>query len=184
MKDGLGASLGSIFPVEMKKPGTESRSLLQNLARSCGVDGRQACSAAQSSVAHGGEASRAVDNNIDTLWGGGSVTHTNDEASPWWMVDFGRQVKISGLRVYNRGDWGQEYLQGFGVYIGNSTLGNTDQDTKVLVVFSEPVTARYVRIFPQTWKSNKTFWIKRKLLVIAQSIILLNCLWQNRKKLF
>jgi hypothetical protein len=157
MKDGLGAALGSIFPLEMKKPGTESRSLLQNLARSCGVDGRQACSAAQSSVANGGEASRAVDNNIDTLWGGGSVTHTNDEAYPWWMVDFGRQVKISGLRVYNRGDCCQEYLQGFTVYIGNSslgTLGNTDQDTKVRLVFSEPVTARYVRILPQTWSNH------------------------------
>jgi hypothetical protein len=29
--------------------------------------------------------------------------------------------------------------------------GNTDRDTKVIVAFSIPPTARYVRIFPRTW---------------------------------
>ena len=164
LKDGLGASFGSIFPLEMKKPGAGSRALLQNLARSCGVDGTQACVVAQSSVAHGGVASRAVDNNIDTSWGGGSVTHTNEESGPWWMVDFGRQVKISGLRVYNRGDCCQEHLQGFSVYIGNSTLGTvgsnaacaTYQNAPMVSPFWKdigclmPLTGRYLYIHSST----------------------------------
>jgi hypothetical protein len=33
MNDGLSASLGSIFPLEMKKPGTESRTLTSKRAR-------------------------------------------------------------------------------------------------------------------------------------------------------
>jgi hypothetical protein len=40
------------------------------------------------------------------------------------MVDFERQVKVVGLRVYNRGDCCQNQLQGFSVYVGN----NQDQD--------------------------------------------------------
>jgi hypothetical protein len=112
-------------------------------ARSCGVDGTQACIVAQSSDAHGGVASRAVDNNIDTSWGGGSVTHTNEESSPWWMVDFGRQVKISGLRVYNRGDCCHESLQGFSVYIGNSTLGTEGSNTACATYQDAPMVSPF-----------------------------------------
>ena len=33
--------------------------------------------------------------------------------------------------------------------------GNTDQDTKVIVAFTNPPTARYVRIFPRTWVEHQ-----------------------------
>jgi hypothetical protein len=130
------------------------------------VDGTQACIAAQSSAySHGGgQASRAVDNNMNTSWDGGSVTHTGEESSPWWMVDFERQVTISGLRVYNRGDCCHEWLQGFGVYIGNSTLGTvgsnaacaTSQDAPMVSPFWKdvgclmPLTGRYLYIHSST----------------------------------
>jgi hypothetical protein len=32
--------------------------------------------------------------------------------------------------------------------------GNTDRDTKVIVAFNNPPTARYVRIFPRTWTNH------------------------------
>jgi hypothetical protein len=44
--------------------------------------------------------------------------------------------------------------------------GNTDMDTKVIVAFTNPPTARYVRIFPRTWNAHQSM---RAGLLIGQA---------------
>jgi hypothetical protein len=120
--------------------------LVQNLARACGADINEACVGTQSTAGYGA-ASAAVDGNIDTQWGGGSCMHTDENANnPWWRVDFGREVEVTGLRVYNRGDCCQDWLQGFSVYVGNNAgvLGNAacavNQSAPLSAPYTEDVT--------------------------------------------
>ena len=64
--------------------------------------------ATQSSTCHGGGAHRAIDGNTDGSWYGGSVQHTCDEESAWWMVDLGSDKKkantIQSVLLYPRTD--------------------------------------------------------------------------------
>jgi hypothetical protein len=92
----------------------------ENLARSCGQLGNGPCTVSQSTSSYGAEL--AVDGNVTSTLAGGSCSQTSENSgpSPWWMVDFGRQVQITGLRVYNRGDCCQDSLEGFDVYVGDS----------------------------------------------------------------
>jgi hypothetical protein len=54
--------------------------------------------AAQSSVAHSGSASKAVDGDTNSQFSAGSCTHTNEESSPWWTVDLGASYAIEKVR--------------------------------------------------------------------------------------
>lgn len=45
-------------------------------------------------------------------------TKTNSQKNPWWRVDFQRQVKVTGLRVYGRSVRIAD-LAGFQVRVGN-----------------------------------------------------------------
>jgi hypothetical protein len=56
---------------------------------------------AQSSTAHGGFASRAVDGNTNPYWTGNSVTHTNSQFQPWWSAYFG-PTTVNHVILYNR----------------------------------------------------------------------------------
>ncbi|MCL1920572.1 MAG: SUMF1/EgtB/PvdO family nonheme iron enzyme [Kiritimatiellaeota bacterium] len=59
--------------------------------------------ATQSDTAHGAAATRAIDGNTDTKWGGGSITHTpEDRKNPWWEVDLGAEKAIDKIMVWNR----------------------------------------------------------------------------------
>src|SRR5690606_21256411 len=62
--------------------------------------------ARQSSVAFGGEASRALDGVRSGDWAAGSVTHTATERDPWWELDLGREFPVDVVRVWNRTDGG------------------------------------------------------------------------------
>ena len=59
---------------------------------------------AQSSSAHGGSSSRAVDGDTSGVWRNGSVTHTAAENQPWWEVDLGSVQNISQINIFNRTD--------------------------------------------------------------------------------
>ena len=101
---------------------------VDNLARSCGENKDDACIATQSSTEQSGEASRAVDGDINGQFEAGSVTHTAGDANPWWRLDFGRQVQVSALKVYGRRDCCADRLQGFDVYVGdNATQPNANE---------------------------------------------------------
>ena len=47
---------------------------------------------------------RAVDGNTSGNYLNKSITHTNYENNPWWMVDLGATYDISQIRVWNRTD--------------------------------------------------------------------------------
>jgi len=81
------------------------------------VDGRlEGCTnvaegrpATQSSVAWGGDASKAVDGNgLDGSWGSGSCTHTNGDGPTWWQVDLGQIQDIRAVQIVNRADCCQD----------------------------------------------------------------------------
>ncbi|MCH6255214.1 discoidin domain-containing protein [Puniceicoccaceae bacterium K14] len=61
-------------------------------------------SATQSSTAHSGSASRAVDGNTNGAYSGNSVTHTASEVDPWWEVDLGGTFNIGDINIFNRTD--------------------------------------------------------------------------------
>jgi hypothetical protein len=82
--------------------------------------------AQQSSTTQGGEASRAVDGNIDTIYAHGSCTHTHYDNEPWWMVDLETNRKIGGVQIWNRGDCCGSRLSNFEVRVGASTAWEKD----------------------------------------------------------
>ena len=49
-------------------------------------------------------ASKAIDGDRNGLFGGSSVTHTNNEAEPWWRVDLGVERYIDGVQLFERTD--------------------------------------------------------------------------------
>ena len=67
--------------------------------------------ATQSSLAHGGAASRAIDGNGDGFWSSSSCTHTSyGKNNPWWQVDLGSPKKLSAIRITNRQEIGRAHV--------------------------------------------------------------------------
>lgn len=60
--------------------------------------------ATQSSVAFEGAPQRAIDGNLNQVYTGNSVTHTNQEKNPWWMVDLGGVKDVGRINIYNRAE--------------------------------------------------------------------------------
>jgi len=89
-----------------------------NWALSCSSGG---CPASSSTTDIGGDANRAVDGNTNGDWEGESCIHTAFENNPWWRVDLGTSRLISSVRVHNRNDCCSERLDGFQVFIGDSS---------------------------------------------------------------
>ena len=73
----------------------------------------------QSSTAHGGVPSRAVDGIPTVKWEENSCTVTNQQSNPWWMVDLKRNYNIGKIVVTNR-DTAAERLDGFEIRVGSS----------------------------------------------------------------
>jgi hypothetical protein len=121
--------------------------LVENLARTCGAGENEACVATQTagSSIYVKPASAAVDGNINTGLDSNSCMHTDDKVKdPWWRVDFGREVEVTGLRVYNRGDCCGERLQGFSVYVGNNANDRVLGNAACTVNRDAPVSAPYI----------------------------------------
>ena len=55
--------------------------------------------ASQSSVSHGGIASRAVDGNTAQSYSGNSCTRTSNEMNSWWQLDLGKPQLVSKVMV-------------------------------------------------------------------------------------
>ncbi len=118
----------------------------------------------QSSLENGGVASRAVDGNTSGIWTNNSVTHTANEAQPWWQVDLGQVYAISQINLWNRTDCCSDRLQKFYVLSSNNDMtGKTlaqllaDPNVKAqqiaslngasnLLLSLDNIQARYVRI--------------------------------------
>jgi putative heme-binding domain-containing protein len=70
-----------------------------------GVNVARKGKATQHSVAHGGDASRAIDGNTNGNYNEGSATHSQEGVTnPWWEVDLGRDYPIESVVIYNRTD--------------------------------------------------------------------------------
>ncbi len=61
----------------------------------------------QSSTAFGGTGQRAIDGNTDGDYANNSVTHTDQESSPWIEVDLGSEQPIDRIVIWNRTDGGK-----------------------------------------------------------------------------
>ena len=110
--------------------------------------------ASQSSIAYGGEASRAVDGNRDNAWSHHSVTHTDFQDHSWWKVDLEKEESVGTVRIYNRGDGDvAKRLSNFDVILldkaGNEVtrqhINSLNNQPKIDVQFSG-VHAQYVKI--------------------------------------
>lgn len=83
--------------------------------------------ASQSSTAHGGVASRAIDGNTSGNYNDGTATHTQEGTDePWWEVDLGREMPIEKITVWNRTDGN------LGTRLANFTLRVLDADKRVV----------------------------------------------------
>ena len=112
-----------------------------NLARACGADGLQPCTATQSSNQAGGVAARAVDANKDTGYiSGRSCTHTTAESNPWWMIDLERVRSVKSVKLWNRADCCSDRLNGFEVWIGD-TASSYDANSRCSAGAVAPLTS-------------------------------------------
>ncbi|XP_035685611.1 uncharacterized protein LOC118422203 [Branchiostoma floridae] len=64
-------------------------------------------------------ASRAVDGDTNSDFGGNSCTHSRAENSPTWYVDLGETSKVTSVVIYNRDDCCGDRLNPFNIHIGD-----------------------------------------------------------------
>ncbi|PYI51568.1 discoidin domain-containing protein [Paenibacillus flagellatus] len=78
--------------------------------------------ATQSSTDYEGEAGRAVDGITNGAWAAGSVTHTKDEAQPWWQVDLGGSQPIEKILLWNRTDCCSDRVSNYYVLVSDAPI--------------------------------------------------------------
>ena len=91
--------------------------------------------ASQSSTYGRGEASIAVDGDLDGSrgpWNNASIQHTRNENQPWWKVDLGSSADINSIKFYNRTDCCSNRLKDFYVFVSNSPI-NAFQSMETLL---------------------------------------------------
>jgi hypothetical protein len=77
---------------------------LQVIETATGKELQTAGTATQSSNYNDTEPGRANDGNADGNFEAGSVSHTNEQANPWWLLDLGSEQDIGKLVIHNRAD--------------------------------------------------------------------------------
>lgn len=60
--------------------------------------------ASQSTTAEGAAAERAIDGNVEPDFTKGSVTQTESQNYPWWLLDLTASKPIAQIKVHSRGD--------------------------------------------------------------------------------
>ncbi|XP_077345132.1 fucolectin-1-like [Lithobates pipiens] len=66
----------------------------------------------------------AIDGNLNSNFGFGSCSSTNNDESAWWRVDLHEPHIISHVTITNRGDCCGEWVNGGLLLIGNSLQNN------------------------------------------------------------
>jgi hypothetical protein len=100
---------------------TANAGLITNLA----LEG----TATQSTTAHGGLASRAIDGNTNGNWNGGSITHTSNQQNAWWEVDLGQSSYIDEIVLWNRADCCSYRLNDFDIYLDDFLVASYSEDS-------------------------------------------------------
>jgi glucose/arabinose dehydrogenase/azurin len=112
---GKSGTSGRYVRIELPRTGTLTLAEVQVISEGQNI-ARQG-KATQSSTAHGGDASRAIDGRTDGAYGSGTQTHTREnEKNPWWELDLGSERPIESITVWNRSEGGGTYakrLDGF-----------------------------------------------------------------------
>jgi hypothetical protein len=85
-------------------------------------------------------AEKAIDGNTD----GNSFTHTKSSSHTWWQGDFGKDVKLSEVSLFNRTNCCAGRLDDFYMFLTNeSVVGKSLEEIKAMasheVYFSNPV---------------------------------------------
>jgi hypothetical protein len=88
----------------------------------------------------------------------------------WIQLDNGKVGTISGVITQGRKNFDQwvktfkvKYKDETGTWWdvdGKTFNGNVDRNTKVTTTFSKPVVARYIRIYPQTWRGHQSMRVE------------------------
>ncbi|XP_078667357.1 lactadherin-like [Branchiostoma floridae x Branchiostoma belcheri] len=126
-------------------------------------------------------ADRADINSLETAnFNGGWAAAIPGNGVPWLMRDLGDISVITGIITKGRNShrynqWVTSYVVSYGVTNGDEKFytdaegqvtdfpGNFDTDTEVINDFSEysgPITARFIKIHPQTWHEGVTMRAK------------------------
>ena len=90
---------------------------------------------------------------------------SNDAGKEWFQIDSGEVQSIVGIVTQGRRDaniYVTEYsvkasvdgISWSDVQCGRVFKGNADHTTKVKKLFREPISARYIRIYPQAWQGT------------------------------
>jgi hypothetical protein len=94
----------------------------------------------QSSVRHGGKASRAVDGNTNSKYGSRSCTHTAHQRRPWWRVDLERVVDVKSVKITNRRDCCSRRIKNAKIYVGTtSVLADATECGEVIYSTRNPI---------------------------------------------
>ena len=102
---------------------------VQILETGSGEELQKSASARQSSTHEKGEAKNAIDGNTEQDFNKGSVSHTNEQTDPWFVVDLGEEKDISTIKVFNRGDCCGDRLVGATVEIVDAGLNSVWTET-------------------------------------------------------
>jgi hypothetical protein len=111
--------------VRVRLPGADrilSLAEVEVLALNSGEPLQSSGTSRQSSVDYEGQPERAHDGNTDADYSQGSVTHTQAEQDPWWVLDLGSEKEIAGIKVYNRADCCGDRLLGAVVDVLDASL--------------------------------------------------------------
>lgn len=107
--------------------------------------------ATQSSNYDNAGAERAVDGNTNGSYSIGSVTHTQNDALSWWMVDLGSNYHISDIEIWNRAEC-KERLNNFNVIVLDENQNqvwinsNTSMPDPCVTLNANGAVGRYVKV--------------------------------------
>lgn len=77
--------------------------------------------ATQSSIGWEGDPNRGVDGDRNSIWGGGTCTHTQNGPTEWWQVDLGAAYDIQNVNIWHRSDCCQTRLLTASVVISDTS---------------------------------------------------------------
>jgi hypothetical protein len=91
---------------------------------------------------------------------------SSSRVGEWMQLDLGESQIVSGVVTQGRHAPAWQWVTSFKVKIsddgsvwqavecGATFQGNNDHETQVQTIFSSPIKARYLRIYPETWYDN------------------------------
>ena len=104
-------------------------------------------------------ASKAVDGNTDGSFPSASTTHTNQEQSPWWKVDLGKEYQITAITLWNRVDCCGERLNNFQIILSDDGV----TAVKTISYSSGTNDILPFTVFPPTWARH----VKVQIIVVG-----------------